>query len=83
MTTERIISHFNKIKTPGRISLNENTINDSLLISLNGTGTAHFDPRPAVAEFLKKKERRFREPDFETYKNRDFVSTFFRNDPKL
>jgi len=83
MTTERIISHFNKIKTSGRISLNEDTMNDRLLVSLNGVGTAHFDPRPAVAEFLQKKDRRFREPTFEIYKTRDFISTFFRPDAKL
>lgn len=83
MTTERIISHFNKIKTPGRISLNEDTMNDRLLISLNGVGTANFDPRPAVSEFLRKKERRFREPTFEIYQTRDFVSKFFRKDPQL
>ena len=46
-------------------------------IALNGIGTAHYDRRPAVAEFLKKKERRYREPDLETYLHRDFVQKFF------
>jgi len=44
-----------------------------MYISLNSGGTAHFDPRPAVAKFLMKKERRVSAPDKELYQSRDFV----------
>ena len=32
-------------------------------VSLNGKGTSVFDPRPAVYEFLKRKDRRNRIPN--------------------
>jgi len=36
------------------------TVNDRLLIALNGNGTGQFDPRPAVANFLcSYKQRRY------------------------
>ena len=41
------------------------TLNARMEIALNGKGTAHFDPRPSVAEFLQCKQRRNREPDRE------------------
>ncbi|KAF0709273.1 Uncharacterized protein FWK35_00027104 [Aphis craccivora] len=78
MTTERVISHYNQIETNHKISLLEETINYRLYVSLNGVGTAHYDPRPAVLAFLNKKERRYREPDLTTYKHRDFINKFFR-----
>jgi hypothetical protein len=66
-----------------RSSLGNDTVNDRLIISTNGTGTASYDPRPAVAEFLKKKSRRYREPDNELYTQRDFVAKFFRQNCSL
>jgi len=56
----------------------QETMNSRLFISLNGIGTAGYDPRPAVALFLRKKERRYREPHTDVYKNREFVAKFFR-----
>ncbi|KAL4084293.1 hypothetical protein QTP88_028118 [Uroleucon formosanum] len=78
ITTERVISHYNQIKTIHKIILLEETINYRLYVSLNGVGTAFYDPRPAVIAFLNTKERRYREPDLCTYKNRDFINKFFR-----
>ena len=57
MGTERVVSHYN------RTSLKLETINNILHISLNGKGTVFFDPREAVAEFLKRKERGQSKPD--------------------
>ena len=71
--TERIVSYYNNVKTPGRASLKSQTILSVMLVSLNGKGTAVFDPRPAVYEFLKRKERRNREPSNEHFQNRDFI----------
>ena len=45
MATERVVSHYNRVKTYDRSSLNQATINSILQISLNGKGTTSFDPR--------------------------------------
>lgn len=65
MGTERVVSHYNRVKTDDRTSLKLETINNILHISLNGKGTVYFDPRETVAEFLKRKERRQSKPDTE------------------
>lgn len=78
MTVEKVISHYNQFKSIHRSSTSDTTLNSRMSIALNGIGTAYYDPRPAVAEFLKKKERRYKEPDLETYSHRDFVQKFFR-----
>ena len=78
MQTERMVSHQNIIVEDSRTNKTEDTINARLLIALNGVGTAHYDPRPAVAHFLSARERRNRQPDFETYSRRKFVRKFFR-----
>jgi hypothetical protein len=84
MTTERVISHdYNQVKSPHRMALQQDSINARLYVSLNGVGTAYYDPRPAVAEFLRKKDRRCREPDSEVYRERDFVTKFFRDSGAL
>ena len=49
-------------------------------ISLNGKDTAFYDPRPAVFEFLRKKERRNRQPCDELYKDRDFIKKCFQKE---
>ena len=77
MATERAVSHYNNIKTPERASLKPETINSIMHVSLNGKGTSVFDPRPAVYEFLKRKDRRNRLPNEELYQNRDFIKKFF------
>ena len=76
MATERV-SHYNNIKNVKRSSLHQETINGE---SLNGIGTAYYDPRPAVFTFLKKKDRRNAQPCSELYKQRDFVRKFFQSD---
>eukprot|EP00795_Rhopilema_esculentum_P005545 gene5545-biopygen530 len=58
MQTERIVSHHNIIVEDSRTNMTEDTIKARLLIALNGVGTAHYDPRPAVAHFLSARERR-------------------------
>ena len=77
MATERAVSHYNNIKTPERASLKPETINSIMHVSLNGKGTSVFDPRPAVYEILKRKDRRNRLPNEELYQNRDFIKKFF------
>ncbi len=65
MVTERVVSHYNRVKTYDRSSLKQTTINNILQIALNGVGTSLFDPGEAVAEFLKRKNRRNFTPDSE------------------
>ena len=76
MATERAVSHCSNVKTSGRSSLLPETINSIMQISLNGKGTAHFDSRPALHEFLSSKEMRNREPSKEVCKQREFVKHF-------
>jgi len=80
MATERTVSHFNTIKSPHRMSMKGDTVNDRLVIAINGVGTVNFDPRPAVARFLTKRQRRQRTPNNDSYQNREFVKKFFRED---
>jgi hypothetical protein len=54
-----------------------------VLVCLNGCGTAHYDPRPAVSTFLNRRERRYQNPDISTYSGRDFAKKFFRADGLL
>ena len=79
MGTERVVSHYNRVKTEDRTSLKLETINNILHISLNGKGTVFFDPREAVAEFLKRKERQQSKPDTELFKCREYMKKFFRD----
>ena len=62
MATERAVSHHNNIKTVKRTSLKQKTVNGVMHVSLNGNGTALYDPRPAVFQFLRMKERQNRQP---------------------
>ena len=77
MATERVVSHYNRVKTYDRSSLKQSTINNILHISLNGSGTSFFDPREAVAEFLKRKTRRNSTPDAKLFKDREYMKKFF------
>ena len=79
MTVERTVSYYNIIRSDKRLSLSLQSTNDHLMIALNGLGTAFFDPRPAVAIFLQKKTRRYREPELELYCERAFIKKFFRD----
>ena len=80
MATEGAVSHYNNIKTSSRASLKPESINSYRHVSLNGRGTAYFDPRPAVYEFLKSKDRRNKEPTAESYREREFIKKFFSSD---
>jgi len=57
MQTERCVSNYNNIRSVCRLSMLPETVNHHLQIAPNAPGTAQFDPRPAVAEFLKYKNR--------------------------
>ena len=78
MATERVVSHYNRVKTEDRACLKQTTINNVLQISLNGKGTVLFDPREAAAEFLKRKSRRNSQPDTELFKDREYMRKFYR-----
>ncbi|XP_043229531.1 uncharacterized protein LOC122385370 [Amphibalanus amphitrite] len=78
MATERAVSHYNNIRSHHRLGMSNSTLNARLIIALNGVGTAHFDPRPAVTAFLEGKGRRMRAADPEVYEKREFVLKFFR-----
>jgi hypothetical protein len=78
MTTERVVSNYNNIKSIHRMAMSNDTINDRLAIALNGVGTANFDPRESVARFLLMKERREKKPSSEIFKQREFARKFFR-----
>ena len=80
MATERAVSHYNNIKTTQRSSLSQESINNTMQISLNGVGTANYDPRPAVYTFLQIKDRRDSCPNEQLYKERDFIKKFFANE---
>ena len=71
MQTERMISVYNKIVTPNRQSMHIDTVKLRMFIALNGIGTAKYDPRKTVGEFLKRKDRRQSEPDCDLYKKRE------------
>ncbi|KAI0212939.1 Solute carrier family 15 member 1 [Lamellibrachia satsuma] len=49
--------------------MGEDTRNARLMVTLNGVGTAYFDPRPAVVNFLEK-ARRCGAPDWDIYGQR-------------
>jgi len=71
---------YEKLKSDLRSSMLRETANNRLCIALNSPGTAFFDPKPAVADFLTKKDRRLHEPDSDIYKKREFVAKFFSLD---
>ena len=79
MGTERVVSHYNRVKTEDRTSLKLETINNILHISLNEKGPVFFDPKEAVTEFLKRKERRQSKPDTELFKCREYMKKIFRD----
>jgi hypothetical protein len=66
-----------------RGSMQLDTVRNHLLVCLNGCGTAHYDPRPAVSAFLNRRERRYQNPDLKTYSGREFSKKFFRADGLL
>jgi hypothetical protein len=83
MLTERAVSHQNIIKSVHKGGMTLTGVHQRTFISLNGIGTAFYDPRAAVSKFLLKCERRYREPVREVYEKRAFVCKFFSNDNLL
>jgi len=79
MVVERAVSHYNIFRNDKRLAMSLQTVNDRLLIALNGNDTGQFDPRPAVGNFLSSKHRRYRETKLETFSSRPFIKkVFFR-----
>jgi len=58
MVVERAVSHYNIFRNDKRLSMSLQSVNDRLLVALNGFGTGNFDPRHAVAHFIGSKRRR-------------------------
>ena len=78
MSTKRAVSHYNNIKTVRRTSLKQEKFNGIMHVSLNGKGTAFYDPRPAVFEFLRVKERRNRQRAMNFTKTRTLLKSFIK-----
>ena len=81
--TERAVSLHTILKSSKQLGLSREAINSRMYIALNGTGTAHYDPRPAVAKFLESKERRRKLPDKELYQSQDYIKKFFAKNNQL
>ena len=79
MGTERAVSHYNQIKSTHRLNTNTDTVLGRMLVSMNGVGVGGYDPRPAVAHFLRAKERRWGNPTPEVYAKQEFAKSFFRS----
>ena len=50
------------------------TVNSRMQIALKVTGIASFDPRGVGADFLKSRQRRFRQSNFESFQQRKSVN---------
>ena len=83
MVVERAVSHYNIFRNDKRLSMSLQSVNDRLLVALNGVGTGNFDPRPAVAHFLGSKRRRYREPKIQSYSTQPFMKKFFRTESEI
>ena len=80
MLSERAVKCHTLLKTDPRSSMSRKSVNSRMCIALNSSGTANFNPRPAVARFLTVTDRRNRNPEFGRYANREFVKKFFPTD---
>ncbi|CAB3999235.1 Hypothetical predicted protein [Paramuricea clavata] len=77
MTVERSMSTYNMLFSDLRTSTSDTILIDRLLIHWNGVATALYDPRPAVQNFMLRKDRRMKLPVISTYTERDFIKKFF------
>lgn len=77
---ERAVSVHTILKSDKQSNYSREALNSRMIIALNGKGTAHYDPRPAVIEFLERKERRQKLPDNELYKDQEYIKKFFSKD---
>ena len=80
---EWAVSCHTIIKGPKQSSYSREAINSRMYMALNSGGTAHFDLRPTVAKFLKKKECRYKVPDKELYQERRFIKKFFAKESSV
>ena len=58
MDVERVVSSYNLIKSTDRSSLSGDTLQDYLVVRHNMASIANFDVRPAVEEWMRRRERR-------------------------
>ncbi|CAB4043854.1 Hypothetical predicted protein [Paramuricea clavata] len=77
MTVERSVSTYNMLFSDLRTSTSDTTLIGRLLIHWNGVATALYDPRPAVQNFMLRKDQRMKLPVTSTYTERDFIKKFF------
>ena len=78
MQTERAIKCHTQFKTDLRNSMSRETVNCRMIIALNSSGTAYFDPRLSVAKFLTSKNRRNKFSDEGRCVDRNFTKHFFQ-----
>ena len=62
-----------------RSSMEQSTVNSRMQNALKVTVIASFDPRGVGADFLKSRQRRFRQSNFESYQDRKFVNIKIKN----
>ena len=74
MQAERMVSVHNKCLTVYRSNMEQSTVNSRMQIVLKVAGIASFDPRGEGADFLKSRQRRFRQSNFESYQDRKLVN---------
>ena len=78
MDVERIVSSYNLIKSTDRSSLSGDALQDYLIVRHNMTSIAKFDVRPAVEEWISRRERRPRQDrDIQKYMQQEYVTSFF------
>ena len=58
MDVERIVSSYNLIKSMDHSSLSGDALQDYLVVRHNMASVANFDVRPAVEEWISRRERR-------------------------
>jgi len=80
MMTERAVKCHTQLKTDLRSSMSWKSVNNRMCIALNSTGTANFDPSPAVAKFLTLTDRRNKHQEHGRYVQREFEKKFFATD---
>ena len=74
MQAVRMVSVHNKHLTVYQSNMEQSTVSSRMQIALKVTGIASFDPRGVGADFLKSRQRRFRQSNFESYQERKFVN---------
>ena len=77
MTTERCVSTYSMLFSDLRASTSNTKLIDRLLIHWNGVATALYDPRPAVQNFMLRKDRRMKLPVTSTYIETEFMEKFY------